>query len=208
LTLRAEALRAAENDAPFEARRAAAQGAPGCKNGLTNAGCQKKPTSLLGCGDMNPAMILLILVHILCAVIWVGGMVFAHFMLRPAALSLEPPVRLSLFLRVLERFFPTVWVTVVLILATGFAMIVMGFGGFAAAPLYVDIMMALGIVMMLAFGHLFFGPWRRMRGALDRGDFADGGAALNQIRMIVTFNLYLGLIVIGVAATGRYWGLS
>jgi uncharacterized membrane protein len=47
-----------------------------------------------------------------------------------------------------------------------------------------------------------------MRGALDRGDFAGGGAALNQIRMIVTFNLYLGMIVIGVAATGRYWGLS
>lgn len=155
---------------------------------------------------MNPAMILLMLIHVLCAVIWVGGMVFAHFMLRPAASALEPPVRLPLFRRVLERFFATVWATVILLLATGFAMIVLGFGGFATAPQYVDIMMALGIVMMLAFGHLFFGPWRRMRGALDRGNIADGAAALNQIRMIVTFNLYLGLIVIGVAATGRYWG--
>lgn len=156
---------------------------------------------------MNPAMILLILIHVPCAVIWVGGMVFAHFMLRPAASSLEPPVRLPLFRRVLERFFPTVWATVILLLATGFAMIVLAFGGFAAAPPYVDIMMVLGIVMMLAFGHLFFVPWRRMRGALDRGNFPDGAAALNQIRMIVTFNLYLGLIVIGVAATGRYWGI-
>jgi uncharacterized membrane protein len=154
---------------------------------------------------MNATMIVLLLIHVLCATIWVGGMVFAHFMLRPAALALEPPVRLPLFRRVFERFFPAVWAIVVLLLATGFAMIFTGFGGFAAAPGYVNIMMGLGIVMMLAFGHLFFGPWRRMRAALDRSDFLGGAVALNQIRMIVVFNLYLGAIVIAVAATGRYW---
>jgi uncharacterized membrane protein len=156
---------------------------------------------------MNAMMIVLLLIHILSAVIWVGGMVFAHFMLRPAALALEPPVRLPLFRRVFERFFPAVWVIVVLLLATGFAMIFVGFGGFAAVPQYVNVMLGLGIVMMLAFGHLFFGPWRRMRRALDGKDFPGGAVALNQIRMIVVFNLYLGLIVIAVAATGRYWGV-
>jgi uncharacterized membrane protein len=67
-------------------------------------------------------------------------------------------------------------------------------------------MMGLGIVMMLAFGHLFFGAWRRMRRALDHKDFPGAAASLNQIRMIVVFNTYLGLIVVAVAATGRYWG--
>ncbi|HEX4113866.1 MAG TPA: CopD family protein [Stellaceae bacterium] len=155
---------------------------------------------------MNAAMIVLLLIHILAAVIWVGGMVFAHFMLRPAALALEPPLRLPLFRRVFERFFPVVWVIVTLLLATGFAMVFVGFGGFATVPSYVNVMLGLGIVMMLAFGHLFFGPWRRMRRALDGNDFPGGGAALNQIRTIVVFNTYLGLIVIAVAATGRYWG--
>jgi uncharacterized membrane protein len=155
---------------------------------------------------MNAAMIVLLLIHILSAVIWVGGMVFAHFMLRPAAAALEPPLRLALFRRVFERFFPAVWAIVVLLLATGFAMMFVGFGGFAAAPQYVNVMLGLGIVMMLAFGHLFFGPWRRMRRALDGKDFPGAAAALNQIRVIVVFNLYLGLIVIAVAATGRYWG--
>lgn len=155
---------------------------------------------------MNAPMIVLLLIHVVSAVIWVGGMVFAHFMMRPAALALDPPTRLPLFGRVFDRFFPSVWVIVVLLLATGFAMIFEGFGGFATAPEYVNVMMGLGIVMMLAFGHLFFGPWRRMRQALDRSDFPAGAIALNQIRMIVVFNLYLGLIVVAVGATGRYWG--
>lgn len=155
---------------------------------------------------MNAPMIVMLLVHILCAVIWVGGMVFAHFMMRPAAMPLDPPVRLQLFRRAFERFFPAVWMIVALLLITGFGMIFRGFGGFATAPEYVNIMMGLGIVMMLAFGHLFFGPWRRMRRALDGNDFPGGAAALNQIRVIVVFNLYLGLIVVAVAATGRYWG--
>jgi uncharacterized membrane protein len=155
---------------------------------------------------MNATMIVLLLIHVLSAVIWVGGMVFAHFMMRPAALALEPPARLPLFRRVFARFFPLVWIIIVLLLATGFAMIFVGFGGFATAPQYVNVMLGLGIVMMLAFGHLYFTPWRRMRAALDSEDLLGGATALNQIRMIVVFNLYLGLIVIAVAATGRYWG--
>ena len=33
------------------------------------------------------------LAHVLAVVVWIGGMVFAHFFLRPAALKLEPPQR-------------------------------------------------------------------------------------------------------------------
>ena len=155
---------------------------------------------------MNVAMIIMLAIHILCAVIWVGGMVFAHFMMRPATMPFEPPVRLAFFRRVFQRFFPAVGVIVALLLITGFGMIFNGFGGFATAPEYVNVMMGLGIVMMLSFGHLFFVPWRRMQRALDRNDIVGGAASLNQIRGIVVFNLYLGLIVVAVAATGRYWG--
>jgi uncharacterized membrane protein len=155
---------------------------------------------------MNLAMILMLAVHIVCAVIWVGGMVFAHFMLRPASLALDPPIRLPLWRRVFERFFPTVWVVVALLLVTGIGMIFHDFGGFAGAPLYVNVMFGLGVVMMLAYGHLYFGPWQRMRRALDAGDFPAAGQQMNRIRLVVTFNLYLGLIVVAVAATGRFWG--
>lgn len=150
-------------------------------------------------------MVVGILFHILAAVFWVGGMLFAHAMLRPAALALDPPLRLALWRRVFERFFPAVWVAVVVLLASGYGMVVFGFGGFAHLPLYIDVMQAIGIVMMLIYAHLFFAPWRRFRRAVDREDYPAAGAQLNQIRWIVTLNLVLGLIVVVVGATGRYW---
>ena len=42
--------------------------------------------------------------HLTGIVVWVGGMFFAHFALRPAAAELAPPVRLPLLLRTLSGF--------------------------------------------------------------------------------------------------------
>ncbi len=144
---------------------------------------------------------MLVFFHILAAVVWVGGMFFAHQMLRPSVEPLEPAVRLALWRRVFQRFFGWVWVCIVLLLASGFAMQGLGVDG-----RHVQIMEGLGIVMMLAFGHLYFAPWRRFRRAVDGGDLSAAAAQLNQIRRIVEFNLALGLIVVVVGATGRYWG--
>jgi uncharacterized membrane protein len=146
-------------------------------------------------------MILGLLLHIIAATIWVGGMFFALFMLRPAASPLEPDVRLPLMRRTLARFFPWVWVSVALLLVSGFGMISLGAGG-----LYVQVMMGLGIVMMLAFGHLYFVPWRRFQRALDEGALTAAAAQLKLIRLIITLNLILGVIVLGIGGTGRYWG--
>jgi uncharacterized membrane protein len=151
-------------------------------------------------------MIVGLFFHILAAVIWVGGMFFAHQMLRPAAGPLEPAVRLALWRRVFERFFPVVWLAVVVLLASGFGMILWGFGGFAAVGPHVHIMLALGIIMMMIFAHLYFAPWKRFRRALDAGDLPAAQKQLDQIRTLVGVNLLLGLIVVVVGATGRYWG--
>jgi len=151
-------------------------------------------------------MIIGLLFHILAAVVWVGGMFFAHQMLRPAAGALEPAQRLPLWRRVFSRFFPWVWASIVALLASGYAMVFLGFGGFSHVGLHVHVMQGLGIIMMLAFGHLYFAPWRRFRVAVDAGELAAAAKQLDQIRMIVTFNLVLGLVVVIVGATGRYWG--
>ena len=67
--------------------------------------------------------------HLLSAVVWVGGMFAAYLCLRPAAGPLEPPQRLALWRRFLAKFFPWVWVSVVLLLVTGFWMLLSFFGG-------------------------------------------------------------------------------
>jgi uncharacterized membrane protein len=147
-----------------------------------------------------------VIVHTLSAVVWVGGMFFAHQALRPAAAALEPPPRLKLWSRVLGRFFAWVIAAIVLLLLSGFAMVFAAFGGFSDVGLYIQLMMAIGILMMLLFFHLYFAPWRRFRAAVAREDWAEGGRQLGQIRTIVTTNLILGLIVIAIGSSGRYWG--
>lgn len=150
-------------------------------------------------------MTVALLFHILAAVIWVGGMFFAHVMLRPAAAALDPAVRLPLFRRVLANFFPWVWASIVALLVSAYGVMVPDLGGFAHAPIYVNTMQVIGIVMMLAFFHLYFAPWKRFRTAVDAGDFAAAAPQLAQIRHIVLFNLILGLIAVVIGGTGRYW---
>jgi len=147
----------------------------------------------------------LIALHVLAAVVWVGGMFFAYLVLRPSAGPLESQVRAQLWRRVLARFFPWVWLSIVLLLATGYAMIFVYLGGFKGAGVHVHIMQAVGIVMMLLFLHLYFAPWRRFRTAVDGAQFPDAAKHLNQIRLIVATNLVLGLVTVVVGASGRFW---
>jgi uncharacterized membrane protein len=150
-------------------------------------------------------VIFLLIVHILAAVIWVGGMFFAHQMLRPAAGQLDPGTRLMLWLRVFSRFFAWVLVAIVLLLASGFGLVSGVYGGFGRIGLYIQLMTGLGILMMLLFLHLYFAPWQRFRAAVARENWAEGGRQLGQIRTIVTINLVLGLVVVAIGGSGRYW---
>ena len=150
-------------------------------------------------------MTLLLSLHALAAVVWVGGMFFAYLVLRPAAGRLEPPHRLALWRGVFARFFPWVWSAILVLLVSGYGMVLGLMGGFAGAGLHVHIMQALGIVMMLLFAHLFFAPWRRFHRAVDGGEFEKAGSQLAVIRKIVAVNLVLGLLVVIIGSGGRYW---
>jgi uncharacterized membrane protein len=147
-----------------------------------------------------------LILHSAAAVVWVGGMFFALLVLRSATGPLDPPVRLALWSRVLGRFFAWVIAAIVLLLITGYTMIFAVFGGFASIRPHINIMQGLGIIMMLAFFHLYFAPWRRFRAALARGDHPGAARQLDQIRWIVTLNLVLGLLTVVIASSGRYWG--
>ena len=150
-------------------------------------------------------MALLVALHVLAAVVWVGGMFFAYVVLRPAAGPLEPADRLPLWHRVFSRFFPWVWASIVLLLISGYGMLFRAFGGFAGAPQHVNVMQGIGIVMMLLFLHLYFAPWRRFGHAVEGKAFPEAAKELGQIRRIVAINLALGLMTIAIGASGRFW---
>lgn len=144
--------------------------------------------------------------HILGATVWVGGMFAAYMCLRPAAGGLEAPQRLTLWRDFFQKFFPWVWASVLLLLASGYWMMLTTFGGFKGAPLYINLMQGLGLVMTALFFWLFHGPWLKFKRAVGAQNWPVAGAELNRIRQIIMVNLPLGLIVVIIGGTGRYWG--
>ena len=142
-----------------------------------------------------------VLFHILGITVWVGGMFFAYVALRPAAVTLEPPQRLRLWRDTLRGFFSWVWGSVALILASGLAMLSM-LGGMRVAGVHVHAMLAIGLVMVGIFGHVYFAPFKRLNAFVEAADWKQAGAALAAIRKLVALNLTLGLITIAIATAG------
>jgi uncharacterized membrane protein len=145
-----------------------------------------------------------LVLHLLSAVIWVGGMFFAYMFLRPvAATQLEPPVRLTLWVGTFKKFFPFVWLAVLFLPLTGYMMIFDIWASMANTPLYVHIMNGLGIVMILIYLHVYFAPFNRLKEAVIKQDWPEGGKNLNIIRKMIGINTMIGLIVIIIASGGR-----
>jgi uncharacterized membrane protein len=144
--------------------------------------------------------------HILGAVVWVGGMFAIYVCLRPALGALEPPQRLRLMRVTFEKFFAWVWIAILLLLASGYWMFFTTFGGFAGAPLHIHLMQTMGWLMIALFVWLFHGPWLAFKRAVDAEDWPSAGARLDRIRQIIAVNLPLGLLVVVIGASGRYWG--
>ena len=141
---------------------------------------------------------LLYLLHVLATVVWVGGMFFAHQVLRPvAADQLEPPARLRLWAGVFGRFFPWVWAAVVLLLVTGQA-IVAQVGGYGVVPKHVHVMAGIGYLMAAIFVYLYFVPYRRFVRAVQAEAWPTAGEGLAVIRRLVGTNLTLGLLNIAL----------
>jgi len=135
--------------------------------------------------------------HVLAAIIWLGGVAFLLLALRPAAAQLlAPPQRLALLGQTLQRFFALVWACIVVLLASGLAML-LGVG-MKHAPAGWHAMLGLGLLMMAVFGHVYFGPFRRLQHAVSAGDWPEGGRRAGQIAALA--RLVLGLGVLAIAA--------
>ena len=144
--------------------------------------------------------------HILGAVVWVGGMFAIYVCLRPALAAVDPPQRLRLVRITFQNFFPWVWAAVLLLLASGYWMVFVTFGGFSGVRLHVHLMQLIGWVMIALFLWLFHGPWLAFKHAVDAENWPAAGRSLDRIRQIIAVNLPLGLLIVVIGASGRYWG--
>ena len=98
------------------------------------------------------------------------------------------------------------WTAVLLLIASGYSMVFLVFGGFAGAGLHVHLMQAIGWIMIALFAWLFQRPWLAFKRAVDAQDWPSAGTSLDRIRQIISINLPLGLIVVLIGASGRFWG--
>jgi len=146
----------------------------------------------------------LVALHAVAAVIWVGGMFFASMVLRPVSVDLlEPTKRLQLWQRCFQRFFTWVWISIAVLLLTGFWLMFGLFGGADGAGHHVHLMLVLGLVMTALFAYIWFLPYRRLGFAVSVESWAEAAAHLGRIRQIIAVNLVLGLTVIAIGSGGR-----
>ena len=144
---------------------------------------------------------ILLFLHLAGVIVWVGGMFFAHFCLRPvAAEQLPPPQRLPLLAGVLGRFFRIVAVAIALILLSGIGRMLNV--GFANAPLHWHIMLSSGLVMTIIFVDIALRHLVRLQAGVAAQDWPAAGAAMNTIRQRVALNLGLGVATVAVACFG------
>ncbi len=145
--------------------------------------------------------------HTVAAVLWVGGIFLAYRVLRPAAMTLEPPQRLTLWADVFGRFFPWVWGFIVLLVISGYWDWVTRFGDLNVVPLYLHAMQWVGWLMIGLFAWLYFGPFKTFRNYVQAGQFAEAGQVMNgKMRPVIAINLSLGVLEAVIGASGPYWG--
>jgi uncharacterized membrane protein len=132
--------------------------------------------------------------HMLGAVIWVGGMFFAMLIMRPALADLDTPRRVDVYRAAFYRFFRLIWLVMPTMLLTGYVMLFGQYGGFALANWNVHLMHMLGLAMAAVFVAIWFGPYQRFR--------TGQGRAMEVIRPMIFANMLLGLATVVIAALG------
>lgn len=148
---------------------------------------------------------ILIVLHLLASLIWVGGMFFAHTALRPAAAELlPPPERLTLLCGVFKRFFLWVKGSILVLFVTGFGLISL-MGAQAKLGGHVHAMLFIAVIMTLIFGYIYARPFKALKAAVAAKAWPEGAVALGQLRKLVLLNLVLGVITVAIGAGGRYF---
>lgn len=148
---------------------------------------------------------ILFTLHLLSAVIWVGGMFFAYMVLRPTAAELlEPPERLKLWSIVFSRFFPWVWLAVIALPASGYLILFNQYQGFANVGVAIHIMQVLGLLMILIFAMVYFFPYKSLVKNLNQNMIPDAAKNLNRIRQLIAINLSLGLLIVVITGMSRF----
>jgi uncharacterized membrane protein len=152
------------------------------------------------------AFVISLMLHTLAAVVWVGGLFFVHYTLLPSLDGIDRNERFTVLARVVPVFVRWVWASIVVILVTGYGVLLLGYrGGIGGGGIHIDIMQALGLIMIALFGYMDLFPWRLFLRARAAGELDKAESRLGTVRFLIGITLILGLITAAVGATGSLW---
>lgn len=147
---------------------------------------------------------LIIFLHVISAIVWIGGMIVIRFAVHYSMQNIEEPkIRLGRTLENLKRFFSMVIPAILTLLITAIIMIIAL--GFKGTELYsiVIVKEIIWTIMTVIFITIYI-KRNKAQKAFDSGDFAN---AKNNLLPIATYfipaNIILGLIAIFLGITLR-----
>ena len=141
----------------------------------------------------------IIFIHIVSAVVWVGGMISAKFAAHPSIMQITgPQERMERLSLLLKRLFLLVIVFVLLLAMTG-AFLTVAYDIKHTEYHYISLSKD-AIWAVMFFNLLFMMKKRKMVDeAMQKGDFNTARATLELIgRFLVPINITLGLVEIGL----------
>ncbi len=147
---------------------------------------------------------LILFLHVISAVVWVGGMIAMRFAAHHSFMELEPPLRLARTAHALKRLFAIVAPFIIILLFTALVMAI-GMGLHQSEDKTVAFAKE-GIWMVMALNYLAMVLRRNAAQKLiDSGEMAAAKAQLAPIgAYMVPLNILLGIIAIYLGATLRY----
>jgi uncharacterized membrane protein len=124
--------------------------------------------------------------HLLGVLIWIGGMLYTLFVLRPS-LSVLGEEKGKFVITAMGRFFPLVWLAIFLLLITGGYRV----HNYIHSGIFISKLAVFGI-MVLVFSYIYFGLYKK----LDKVEKTEKTVIIGKITNLIKLNFSLGLLVI------------
>ncbi len=142
---------------------------------------------------MNYLVWLVTAIHLLCVVLWVGGMAFLLITLRPSMNAIDPSARLVLQGAVFRRFFRLVWQIMPLAIVSGLVLLVLSYSH-QVVPWEVMVMQTGGVVMAAIFIGMVLVPNKRFQAKLAAGTATAADAA--PVRRLLWVSLAIAAVIL------------
>ena len=147
---------------------------------------------------------LIVFLHVISAIIWVGGMIAIRLAVHPALQNIEEAkVKMARTLEILRSFFSIVVIAVFLIIVTAVIMSVgMGFKGTELSGI-VHVKEAIWLIMTLNFGVMMYRRNKAERAFLS-GAMQEAKEQLAPLaKFMIPVNIILGIIALYLGVTLR-----